>query len=736
MKQNSSPAKKRKKMVVATADNVNEVANGVRAEKTSVNTKSNYAGKMVTMATWLEEHYPGCVNENMDVIPPVPKSAVLGFFGHLCGPAHERKKLNDATQIQEGEADPYSASHVRGFRSALVDVYERHHMRLEESLDIELKTLLDGYDKMLNNLRQRGLMKIGEGKKKLLLTGYHLLAKKFMTLEPRKSGGNWQASSFMWSYFVLMWNMMSRTDSVDSLMLQHIQWEEDALVIEEQGHKGDQKGEDKYGKHIFANPLMPWVCPVLALAVYIFSYPWRTGVGTQQLFTGTKSKDRFSHNLRAILSGLSDEEEVILGCDWRDIGTHSCRKGGCTYCLGQVQGPSPVTVYIRMGHSLGKLKDRYVFAGDGADQLCGRMLCGLDYNSENFAILPPHFPHDITALFTDDYWNGIVTGYNNYPDSFKTTFPFLLASVVYHEDYLRTNLDADHPIFSARVFTQNAILEKLRGNVLLGTARCEQTGMIASGIPPHLAAAAKIENLHSKVEALLKSNDDLRQQLPQVLATEVMAKIMSQLEINGAVAVTPEVLEERLKTMGESIVHTLQQKMTTMEVELTRQHTSGMGSHGSDTIEQSWWKSFYWQDGLICHTVPRGWTFPTRKSLRTLWDLWYFGDMTEGIRPYRLISAKFDLNDKDRKGPHLRARKIMRYLDDLTRGEDYMLPPGKSSVAELTCFENEELFARVLDVAIGQLYKGEGKECKNKGALCYGTLYNALCMKKRRRSVD
>ena len=43
---------------------------------------------------------------------------------------------------------------------------------------------------------------------------------------------------------------MSRNDSVDSLMMTHIEWCEDALIIEEQGHKADQAGEKKFGKHI------------------------------------------------------------------------------------------------------------------------------------------------------------------------------------------------------------------------------------------------------------------------------------------------------------------------------------------------------------------------------------------------------------------------------------------------------------------------------------------------------
>ncbi|ETM98041.1 hypothetical protein PPTG_24750 [Phytophthora nicotianae INRA-310] len=50
-------------------------------------------------------------------------------------------------------------------------------------------------------------------------------------------------------FFILMWSLMSRADSVDTIMLQPIEWSEDCLIVEEQGHKGDQTGTDKFGKH-------------------------------------------------------------------------------------------------------------------------------------------------------------------------------------------------------------------------------------------------------------------------------------------------------------------------------------------------------------------------------------------------------------------------------------------------------------------------------------------------------
>lgn len=85
---------------------------------------------------------------------------------------------------------------------------------------------------------------------------------------------------------------MSRPDSVDSLMLCHLDWDSDHLVVDEQ------------------NPLQPCICPVLALAVLCFSKPMR-----YKLFDGEFNSDRAGSNLRELIRSMTGPEMLLLGND-------------------------------------------------------------------------------------------------------------------------------------------------------------------------------------------------------------------------------------------------------------------------------------------------------------------------------------------------------------------------------------------------------------------------------------
>jgi hypothetical protein len=153
------------------------------------------------------------------------------------------------------------------------------------------------------------------------------------------------------------------------------------------------------------------------------------------------------------------------------------------HSLGQLNDRLVSIGYFRGGYTIIRLwADRYVAPSDsGDDQMCGRLLAGLEFTSINFAALPPHFPIETLLMFTPTVWDSIYPGYGSLPQTFKPVMTFLVASIIFHEQYLRETLNESHPIFKCGVFEGNPILDDLRTSVLTGIAKCPVTGMSASG---------------------------------------------------------------------------------------------------------------------------------------------------------------------------------------------------------------------------------------------------------------
>lgn len=517
---------------------------------------------------------------------------------------------------------------------------------------------------------------------------------------------------------------MSRADSVNHIMLQHMEWGGDSLIITEHGGKADQKDESNYGKHIYANPLQPAICPILALAVLIFCSGYRPPNGRQQLFIGTNSKDRFSHLLSETVANLSEAEAKQLGCLQEDVGMHSERKGSSTYCLGQVGGPTPVSVFLRMGQSLGTLKDRYIFACEGADQLCGRMVCGLPYCDEEFGILPPHFSPEHLDLMTSQYWGQIVDGYDNYPESFKTIFPFLLASLIHHEPFLRANLPAQHPLWTQRVFIANRHLSSLRGSTLTGIGACKVTGMKATGIPPHLAIASKVREL---TEAVLSLRDmmtsllqGLAQSLPAVISTKVSEELRQNFVINGIAPLTIRDIDVRMTEQRNDFRALIMQLMESSRGGSTAAPTAEPSGNVGD---ESWWKMWNWNDGTIAHFVPPGWRFPTGITVKCLWDLWYHGDRSIGIRPLKLLKKDVEVSKADGM-KYSRATVVLKFMGKIMEEDN-----SSTNVTRLTLQQSDALFHKTYKRLLQSMYsvQPDSEKLTRKDEVSYGTAYKLLC---------
>lgn len=222
-----------------------------------------------------------------------------------------------------------------------------------------------------------------EGKKPCEFSGYRMLAEKALGLER-----SFNQLLFVHPFTIMCWNLAARSVSVGGLMYDHITWEGDSLVVTLPKTKNNQEGVDVYPKHVYANVLDPIICPVLALGIKLLSTPFvddgtaasehimvfngynsetrfdcfagRPAVRCVQL-TSTCQLDRYCQWLSNLLCELSDEEQLQLGVDPKEFGSHSFRKGVCTLSSSLVSGPPITSIFLRAGWTLGAVQQRYEY---------------------------------------------------------------------------------------------------------------------------------------------------------------------------------------------------------------------------------------------------------------------------------------------------------------------------------------------------------------------------------------
>ena len=76
------------------------------------------------------------------------------------------------------------------------------------------------------------------------------------------------------AFLTLEWSLMARADNCAISHMNHLEWHDNSLVIFFLHSKGDQKGMNRSEPwHIYSNPIFPCICPILALAKYLFTNP-------------------------------------------------------------------------------------------------------------------------------------------------------------------------------------------------------------------------------------------------------------------------------------------------------------------------------------------------------------------------------------------------------------------------------------------------------------------------------
>lgn len=226
-----------------------------------------------------------------------------------------------------------------GHRTAIGYLYQLYDLPLPSTVQTAMRRRMRGLKVSSADRVAQGESEIKVGMDPLPFGTYRFL------------GSHWLKADdgiFPRMFMIISWNLMCRANNTTRIHLNHIEWVGDSLVIRFCNMKNDQEGKaPRYPRHIYPNAYMPEVCPILALGLFWLAFPFSSGVGSESraLFTGNCQYSRFSEQLNNLLQGSDEVKEHfrLAGVDITRIGSHSNRKGSCTYCSsGSTACPSEV----------------------------------------------------------------------------------------------------------------------------------------------------------------------------------------------------------------------------------------------------------------------------------------------------------------------------------------------------------------------------------------------------------
>ena len=120
-------------------------------------------------------------------------------------------------------------------------------------------TLFKGLKRKIARDTTAGMEKIKVGKDPISFSLYQFLCASLLKQKCKDA-------LFTRTFLIICWNLMCRASKAFQIQFAHMEWKEGAFRIFFAHMKNDQCGErPRDPRHIYANPVLPEVCPILAL---------------------------------------------------------------------------------------------------------------------------------------------------------------------------------------------------------------------------------------------------------------------------------------------------------------------------------------------------------------------------------------------------------------------------------------------------------------------------------------
>jgi integrase len=509
---------------------------------------------------------------------------------------------------QNGEEHSYTT--YNSCRSALNSMFEDFEVELPNEFNKDSKSFFKGFKRTISSNIAQGQGKVVTGKKPMEYSLYKLLSKSFL---------QYRDPEYVFGHFFLSicWNLMCRASNAVNIRFSHLEWKEDALGVYFAQMKNDQTGErPRDPRHVYANPLNPSICPILAFGLYLICFP--NVLEESDLFPGGSQYERFRHNLNSLFKKSDVASELhARGISPADLGTHSIRKGIATWLTSGSTVCPPITpVHLRLGWALPGVTGTYMRYEAAGDQYVGRAAAGLPILEASFATLPPFFIARTHAIDT-----AISLCFPTVPPAMQRIVEFSVASLVYHHDFLKSTLHPDHIVFKTSLFQQPDLVRELQ---TLVQCRISKPGdpISATGIPAHILHLVTLENMQAELSQVVPAINNI---VPAVVngvmdGLEERAIEANTITRTGARDIFSNVLQE---SGVIDMVAQLQNFREAVQLENlnTEVHSNQVYSYSNRL-----------------HVLPENFKWP-KGTVLTAWQYWCIGSIQDGYPPLRKISS-------------------------------------------------------------------------------------------------
>jgi hypothetical protein len=297
-------------------------------------------------------------------------------------------------------------------------------------------------------------------------------------------------------------------------------------------------------------------------------------------------------------------------------------------------------------------------------------------------------------------------------------------------------------LFFSRVFLSGTV-NKYKSKVQLGKFHNKTSGLVASGVPPHIHLLQGQERMNEKYDDMVTSVDSQFKGLTKAIQTgftdlpgNISNKLRQSFEISGAVPLTTQDLSEQLEEFKKTILATMADAMnrptTTAAANVVQQPLlPSLPTDDSYAI-------FRWDSDNTNHPVPENFELPSKgMNCAQIFRLYCFGittgiqqpnlTMTKPIRPFKLFE-RADLRPRDR----ITLSKLKTICGKLYKYACEVTPP-------VTCIENltPDDFSQRYNQAFRKLCDENNVEWKTRtDLLVFTTFNNAITRAKKKRRIE